>query len=714
MKKKYYINILGMIAFIFLSGCHPELEIPEKEEVYMELFSKTKADSALDYYWYDGNKIPLTKLPNKKFVIFKANTESSFQNNLKTKGITLNSANIHIYKRPNIKDNNSGVKRNAVDDNYKWTTIEADDANKLSINNSDIIYEAPYYKTESGDELMLSNIFYVKLKSVNDINILQNLAIKHNVEILGETLYQPLWIVLSCTNNSSGNALDMSNLFYETGLFDKVDVNFTRKCQLFQNVNDPYFSQQWYLKSSDNYDIKYLEARSITQGSGSTIAIIDQGVQLNHPDITNVIGGYDPINHSTSQVVYGNHGTSVAGMFGAATNNNIGIASVAPSANILSISYPFDGGNDYYETNISNAFYWAVFNGADVINCSWGISPPSNMINDAISFAFTEGRLGKGCIVVFAVGNDGKNEIAYPANSYSDIVAVGASDTEGKRWDITYVGSGSGSNYGTQLDVVAPGTRIVTTMSEGGYTDRFFTNGTSFSAPLVSGLAALILSVNPELKQKEVVDIIEKSARKLPNYSFLTYSGRPNGTWNNEVGYGLIDAYAALLLAQNSTQNPEVVEFNDKVISSDQTVIGQTITSTVKNNLNHTITVLIPTANSGNRRVIYPKDSVEVINQSPNASHGIPTFNLLYDNDFWKKLDHQDQRIDILSHEEEPLKTWYYTKREEPDKQFFNKKYWKLYKRRIPGAKGPDGVKDEEYRWVFEITPEDIAPINEM
>lgn len=593
MKKKYFITILGMIAIIFLSGCSSELEIPEKKEVHMELFSKTKSMSALDYYWYNGNKIPLTKLPNKKFVIFKADTESSFQNNLKTKGIALNSADIHAYKRPNVKNNNNvnGVKRNEVDDNYKWTTLEVDDVNKLLINDLDVIYEAPYYKTQSGDELRLSNIFYVKLKSANDINILQNLAIEHNVEILGENLFQPLWIILSCTNNSSGNALEMSNLFYETELFDMVDVNFSRKSQIFQNVNDPYFSQQWGLQSSSNYDIKYLEARSITQGSGSTIAIIDEGVQLDHPDITNVTGGYDPINNSTSQVVYeGGHGTLVAGMVGAATNNGIGVASVAPSANILSISYPFTGNDDYYENNLSNAFYWSVFNGADVINCSWGISPASNMISDAISFAFTEGRNGKGCVVVFAVGNDSKNGIEYPANSYSDVVAVGGSDMYGGRWDVTYAGSSSGSNYGTQLDIVAPGNDIVTTKLGGGYTDGLLTSGTSFSAPLVSGVAALILSVNPNLTQKEVVDIIEKSARKLPNYSFLTSSGRLNGKWNNEVGYGLLDAHAALLLAQGS--NPKEIEFNNQIVTTNTTVRGEIVKSSnvvVQNNANLTI-----------------------------------------------------------------------------------------------------------------------------
>lgn len=89
-KKQYYINILGIITFILLSGCSPELEEPEKKEFHEEFFSKTKSMSTLDDYWDNGNKIPLTKLPNKKFVILKADIESSFQNNLKTKGITLN------------------------------------------------------------------------------------------------------------------------------------------------------------------------------------------------------------------------------------------------------------------------------------------------------------------------------------------------------------------------------------------------------------------------------------------------------------------------------------------------------------------------------------------------------------------------------------------------------------------------------------------------
>lgn len=142
-------------------------------------------------------------------------------------------------------------------------------------------------------------------------------------------------------------------------------------------------------------------------------------------------------------------------------------------------------------------------------------------------------------VVVFATGND-NGSINYPANSDENILAVGAIGNNGRRANF--------SNYGTKLDVVAPGVNITTTNVLGSSIPMYVSDfgGTSAACPHVAGVAALILSVNPDLTSVGVIDIIEKTARKVGGYSYSKVSGRPNGTWNNEMGYGLVDAYAAV------------------------------------------------------------------------------------------------------------------------------------------------------------------------
>ncbi len=140
--------------------------------------------------------------------------------------------------------------------------------------------------------------------------------------------------------------------------------------------------------------------------------------------------------------------------------------------------------------------------------------------------------------MVFAAGNSVKPNnpnsfgIVYPANSNDKIIVVGSIKSIGLRdYD---------SCFGTKLDVVAPGNNILTTS----YNNTLINiRGTSFAAPHVAGIATLMLSVNPHTNVKQVSDIIEKTAQKLDNDTNTNTPNRPNGTWNNETGYGLVDAY---------------------------------------------------------------------------------------------------------------------------------------------------------------------------
>lgn len=305
-------------------------------------------------------------------------------------------------------------------------------------------------------------------------------------------------------------------------------------------------------------DIHAEQAWNITTGSSSIrVAVYDQGFEMNHPDLqNNVYGtGYDAETGTTPSIVRGNHGTACAGIVGAQQNNSIGISGVATSTSLMSVSLDLS----WFDTpqQLANGFNWAWQNGADVISNSWGGYNPSTIIEDAINNTLTNGRSGKGTVVVFAAENEDNTNIRYPGVSIPGILVVGAASPCGERKNPSSCdGENWGSCYGTQLDIVAPGVLIPTTdrQSSNGYNTSSGTagdylqtfNGTSSACPHVAGLAALILSRDPTLTVQQVSDIIESTAQKVGGYNYQTTSGRSNGTWNNEMGYGLVDAYAAV------------------------------------------------------------------------------------------------------------------------------------------------------------------------
>jgi len=189
-------------------------------------------------------------------------------------------------------------------------------------------------------------------------------------------------------------------------------------------------------------------------------------------------------------------------------------------------------------------FAWT--NGASVISNSWFSTVQYTIINDAISNALTNRRSGRGCVVVFASGNDNSTSVGwYPANIHPDILAVGSINRNGTK--------SSFSNYGTALDIVAPRESVCTTTTNSGYV--YSTSGTSFACPQVAAAAALVISVNPNLTQKQVANILEKTTQKVGGYSYAITSGRLNGAWHQEMGYGLLNVFSALSEASYGVTN---------------------------------------------------------------------------------------------------------------------------------------------------------------
>ena len=337
--------------------------------------------------------------------------------------------------------------------------------------------------------------------------------------------------------------------------------------------NDEYFPRQWHLHNTGQSggtpgaDIRAPEAWEITTGDPNiVVAVIGGGVDTHHPDlVNNLVPGYDflqdddlpdPLNSGGWEDA---HETMCAGTIAAQGNNGIGVTGVTWNCKIMPIRIWSSA--DWLPTDrVATAIRWAAAHGADVLSNSWGMQstmylPPA--VTDVTQLGGI-GRDGKGCIVLFAAFNDGRqiteeDRINY-VNFSPKVIAVGATDHNDVRWTF--------SNYGPELDLVAPSGcdgewcgKMATFWStdqtgQGGYSNYNldpnvldyggYWGGTSVSCPIVAGVAALVLSVNPNLTNLEVERILYRSARDL---------GEPGR--DDYYGWGRVDAGAAVMMALN-------------------------------------------------------------------------------------------------------------------------------------------------------------------
>ena len=301
--------------------------------------------------------------------------------------------------------------------------------------------------------------------------------------------------------------------------------------------NDPNFSSQWYHKNTASTaavpaDIRSTLAWDITQGVATVIvAMVDTGLSTNLSEFAGRIEpGYDFVNGDADPSDDHNHGTRVASILGASGSNGTLVAGVNWRCRIMPLK-GLNASNQGYYSDWADAIEYAADHGAKVINLSAGGYSTDWTLSNAIMNA-----VSRGVIFVAATGND-NTSVGYPA-SMKVVIAVGATGANDRL--------ASWSNYGTSLDLVAPGDNMTCVNRDG--TLRTGSYGTSYACPLVAGTASLLVGLRPELNQAEVCAILTASANDRVGDAADTPG------FDNYYGWGRLNAYNALVMAMNTPE----------------------------------------------------------------------------------------------------------------------------------------------------------------
>ena len=585
--KRYIILLMGILGFIPILAQQSEY-----------------------YYYYKGNRIDLEVDSTHLYVVSEGEFQPQSRTNARASQYNVSySSQSQIYNIVEPMKKQRSTK--SISEIY-FSTMEIPEGLDKSqfdeliqdVKATNGVWQALPSFLINGKRVNATNNFYVRLKSADDVDILHQMASQYKIDIVGYNGFMPLWYTLACTSSSLLNAIEAANLFYCSNQFASSKPEFTYSFSALHS-DDNLYEQQWNLHNTgqDGYpegiDINVERAWETTKGSGVVVAVFDLGVDLNHPDLRDNIlsAGYDATSNSSPSVITdsSSHGTCCAGIIAAVQDNGEGISGIAPEAKILPVSVTLNS-DEYTDQMLANGINWAWHNGADIISNSWGGMEATNMemLDEAIDNALQDGREGKGCVLVFSAGNKGV-DVHYPANSDPRILAVGGISPWGDRVSGDRLPDNTNvlfeSNYGEKLDVVAPSVFIRTTVNttldgRTPYTGNFY--ATSSACPHVSGVAALLLSVDPELTVEEVAEIIESTARKVREEDLYVYENdtiHVNGTWNNEVGYGLIDAAAAVNVAKKTAVTTYIknqvfddmgleADFNDINVELENVTIG--------------------------------------------------------------------------------------------------------------------------------------------
>jgi subtilisin family serine protease len=430
----------------------------------------------------------------------------------------------------------------------------------------------------------------------------EKILAEFGLEILEDLDFLPNGYTVGLTEASTENPLKIAAKLQARPEIETGEPDLIFRISLKHVPDDNLYRQQWHLKNRGNgdglaagADVKAEEAWDYTRGSRDiAVCVMDDGFDLEHPDFDAPEKIVEPRDFGESDfnpspgLEDDNHGTACAGV-AVAEENGTGVVGLAPRCAFM----PIRTSRWISDESIKKLFQYAIDHAADVISCSWSAGawnfPLSTKMHGIIKKAATQGRVnGKGCVILFAAGNedrplDGEKDGRVSHQGFAlhpNVIAVGASNSLDKR--------SSYSNFGPELALCAPssgypGRGIVTTDRRGAkgyssddYTHRF--GGTSSATPLAAGLAALILSINPDLSSAQVKRIMMDTADKIDE---------PNGEYTDGhspwYGHGRINAQRAVALVAGEGDGEklsQVLYMEHRINQSipDQSEIEDTIT----------------------------------------------------------------------------------------------------------------------------------------
>ena len=535
-----------------------------------------------EYYYAGGKKIKLNRVHDSFFVRYK-------------KDITSRAMESKLAEKADFADaeeRKEMPKYNAIMVTlppYRRTEDVEESVKSLAAD-LDVEFIAPVYReAQSGLRLIATDEITVRFKSNVSQSQIEKLNKENNVEIIKQNRYVPNQYLLRGENPK--DTLTLANKYQESDLTEFAEPNFISEVKKEALTSDMFINEQWHLINTEQEgglegeDVSASEAWEITKGSPDiVIAIIDDGVDIDHPDLkdniwknpnTNEpdIQGWNFFNDDNDPrprkfippynktAINDIHGTPCAGVAAAVGDNTIGVAGIAYNCKILPVKIFL--GSELVPLNIlADAIRYAGQK-ADVLSNSWSCSYSSD-VEQAIKDVVQTGRGGKGAPVFVATGNRSTSIVSFPA-IVPEAIAVGASTNLGERAKY--------SNFGRRLDFLAPsngGTKKIFTTdvsihnrgynlgdinqgdADGLYTNSF--GGTSSATPLAAGVAALILSLKPELKWDEVRNYMRNTADKI-NQDKANYV---NG-FSEQYGYGRINAYKALEKVLDDGPNGDVI-----------------------------------------------------------------------------------------------------------------------------------------------------------
>jgi hypothetical protein len=503
-------------------------------------------------YYRNGKKVTLAPKPDEVFVTFASKVSLS-------KGKTV--ANRLQNQMAKLEEKDVFAPVNAV--RYKVNAGQNglagsyQQVEKQLESNPDVITAYPAFVV--GDEkVYVSNKIHFTLKKGADLAQIKAFLKSNKAAIVEEiNLGDRIQYVVAVSKG--GQVFTTANRLFESGLVEFAEPDFTFTGQNHYVPNDLLFSGQWFLNQASDADIDAPEAWGITFGAYSvTVAVIDgNGYDLDHEDMKGkYVNPYDAVNDDnipSPENSSANHGTPCAGLIAATTNNTTGVAGVGFNIKVMPVCIGFDAAGNSFKSNstiIARAAARVVATpGIVAVSNSYGLGAGLAASVEASYVAMRyNSRGGLGAVILASTMNDGLNSpTVYPAG-FADVVGVGASTNSDTR--ATF------SNYGSLLDIVAPGVNTLTIDRTGtaGYSiDNYYGfSGTSAACPVAAAVVGLMASIRPEYSGLNYLIALMKSADKVGGYQYLTLAGHPYGTWNNEMGYGRVNAFKALQFIQGT------------------------------------------------------------------------------------------------------------------------------------------------------------------